>query len=151
MDPTVGRCDVGDDLAAFESLHRRTSGVDFSPSEIVAEMRRCGFAYRDSTIRTHASAHMVEDGTMIRGLGHEPRLAAVDLIGRNLLAAQLLADGPSGRANTGWSAVEPWAGIGISAATRPDPPAARARITPWETRRGQLLDPRRCHDGARVR
>jgi hypothetical protein len=53
-------------LAAFESLHRATHGVDFSPGDIVTEMRRHGSAYKDSTIRTHVTAHMVEDGTLIR-------------------------------------------------------------------------------------
>jgi hypothetical protein len=35
-----------------------------------------------ATNREHASAHMAEDGTLIRRPSHEPRLAAVELIGR---------------------------------------------------------------------
>lgn len=54
---------------AFEALNRETGRLDFSPAEILRRMRASGSTYRDSTIRTHVTAHMVEDGTLVR-TGH---------------------------------------------------------------------------------
>jgi hypothetical protein len=53
-------------LAEFEVLGRLTGRVDFAPSEVLAQVRVAGSVYKDSTVRTHVVAHMVEDGTLIR-------------------------------------------------------------------------------------
>lgn len=53
-------------LAAFDRLRAAGSRVDFTANDIVSEMHRVGTTYRLSTIRTHLSAHMVEDGSLVR-------------------------------------------------------------------------------------
>ncbi len=56
-----------DDVSAvFDALHMETGRCDFSAAEILHRMRASGSVYRDSTIKTHVSAHMVEDGTLLR-------------------------------------------------------------------------------------
>lgn len=62
-------------LAASEVLSTETLRVDFSPAEILGRMRASGSAYKDSTIRTHVTAHMTEDGTLIRSARGRYRLA----------------------------------------------------------------------------
>lgn len=62
-------------LVAFEALNTETLRVDFSPSEILARMRAYGSTYKDSTIRTHVTAHMTEDGTLVRSAPGRYRLA----------------------------------------------------------------------------
>jgi hypothetical protein len=51
-------------LAAFEVLSCQTGRVDFSPSEILAQVRMTGTVSKDSTLRTHVVAHMVQDGML---------------------------------------------------------------------------------------
>ena len=53
-------------LAAFDLLSRQTGRVDFSPSEVLAQVRAAESLDKDSTVRTHVVAHMVEDGTLVR-------------------------------------------------------------------------------------
>lgn len=55
-----------DVIAAFDTLHRETKRCDFSAVEILRWMRACGSAYKESTIRTQVTAHMVEEGTLLR-------------------------------------------------------------------------------------
>lgn len=62
-------------LAAFEALHTRTGFVDFAPAEVLAEMRARGSGYQTTTIRTHVTAHMVEDQSLIRSGRGRYRLA----------------------------------------------------------------------------
>lgn len=62
-------------VEAFEVLHRTTGEPDFSPAQVVAEVRRAGSSYTDSTIRTHVVAHMFEDGTLVRAARGVYRLA----------------------------------------------------------------------------
>jgi hypothetical protein len=50
-------------LEAFEALTRQTGRVDFSPSEMLAQVRAAGSQYKDSTVRTDVVSHMVQDGT----------------------------------------------------------------------------------------
>jgi hypothetical protein len=61
--------------AAFEQLARESDRVDFAPAEVIAVMRSAGSTYRDSTIRTHVVAHMLEDGTLVRSSPGRYRLA----------------------------------------------------------------------------
>lgn len=60
---------------AFEALYFRTDRVDFSPVEVLAQLRHTGSTYRDSTVRTHITAHMVNDGTLIRSSPGRYRLS----------------------------------------------------------------------------
>lgn len=53
-------------IAAFNNLQRETESIDFTPTEILGRMRAAGSIYKDSTIRTHVTAHMVDDGSLIR-------------------------------------------------------------------------------------
>ena len=53
-------------LAAFESLNRAHGRVDFSPAEVLAEVRRAGSSYKDSSVRTHVIDIMRNDGTLVR-------------------------------------------------------------------------------------
>lgn len=62
-------------MAAFEQLGRSTGNVEFSTSDIITEMRRAGSTYPDSTIRTHLSAHMINDGSLVRSERGSYRLA----------------------------------------------------------------------------
>jgi hypothetical protein len=62
-------------LAAFEMLGGSTGRVDFSPSEVLAQVRATGSLYKDSTIRTHVASHMVEDGSLVRSSPGRYRLA----------------------------------------------------------------------------
>lgn len=62
-------------LAAFEALHRRTDRVEFSPAEVLAQVRAAGSTYVDSTVRTHVTAHMLNDGTLIRSSPARYRLS----------------------------------------------------------------------------
>lgn len=61
--------------AAFDELHKETERCDFSPSEIIQRMRTAGSMYKDSTIRTHVTAHMLADGSLIRSSSGLYRLA----------------------------------------------------------------------------
>ena len=45
-------------IAAIRDLTRRSGRDTFSPAEILAEMRRRGSRYRESTIRTHITSRM---------------------------------------------------------------------------------------------
>ncbi len=45
-------------LEAFADLSKRTDRDTFSPAEIIAEMRRKGTTYAESTIRTHIVSRM---------------------------------------------------------------------------------------------
>jgi hypothetical protein len=63
-------------LAAFEALGKATGRVDFRPAEVLAHMRSRGSAYRDSTIRTHVTAHLPQQGLLLciaRGWYRLPR------------------------------------------------------------------------------
>jgi hypothetical protein len=62
-------------IAAFESLQRRDGRVEFSPAEVVAELRCNGSVYPDVTIRTHVVAHMLHDGSLVRHSYARYRLA----------------------------------------------------------------------------
>jgi hypothetical protein len=62
-------------LAAYETLGRSTGRVDFTPSEVLAQVRASGSLYKDSTIRTHVTSHMVEDGSLVRSSPGRYRLA----------------------------------------------------------------------------
>jgi hypothetical protein len=53
-------------LEAFERLRKATGRTDFTPVEVIAQMRAAGSAYRDSTIRTHVVAHMPAAGLLVR-------------------------------------------------------------------------------------
>ncbi len=48
-------------LEAFRALERRLERTIFSPADIVAEMKKRGTSYPDSTIRTHVCSHMCVD------------------------------------------------------------------------------------------
>jgi hypothetical protein len=65
----------GDITLAFDVLNRESGRCDFSAAEILQHMRAAGSTYRDSTIRTHVTAHMFEDGTLIRVAPGRYRLA----------------------------------------------------------------------------
>lgn len=68
-----------DDITvAFDVLNRESGRCDFSAAEILHHMLANGSAYRDSTIRTHVTAHMFEDGTLIRVAPGRYRLARLD-------------------------------------------------------------------------
>lgn len=45
-------------IDAFRDLTRRSGRDAFSPAEILAEMKRRGSRYRESTIRTHVVSRM---------------------------------------------------------------------------------------------
>jgi len=53
-------------LTAFEASVRETGRAEFTPNEILHRMRRSGSSYQSSTIRTHVTAHMFTDGTLLR-------------------------------------------------------------------------------------
>lgn len=53
-------------LAAFEALHVATGRHDFSPAEVLAQVRAGGSIYKDTTVRTHVGAHLVDDGSLLR-------------------------------------------------------------------------------------
>jgi hypothetical protein len=48
-------------LAVARSVAARTPDGTFSPADIVAEMRRRGSRYAESTVRTMVTAHMCAD------------------------------------------------------------------------------------------
>jgi hypothetical protein len=62
-------------LAAFEVLGRQTGRVDFSPSEVLVQVRAAGSLYKDSTVRTHVVSHLVANGTLVRSSSGKYRLA----------------------------------------------------------------------------
>lgn len=53
-------------LAAIETLGRQTGRVDFTPNEVLGQVRIAGSLYKESTVRTHVVSHMLEDGTLVR-------------------------------------------------------------------------------------
>lgn len=62
-------------LAAFAALAKRTDRVDFSPTDVLEQMRSSGGTYKDSTVRTHVTAHMLADGSLLRSSPGRYRLA----------------------------------------------------------------------------
>lgn len=45
-------------LAALPALRARLGRDDFTPAEVIQELRRAGSGYADSTIRTHVVSRM---------------------------------------------------------------------------------------------
>lgn len=57
-------------LDAASRIHRAGHG-DFSPAEIILQVRRDGYDYADSTIRTHVTSRMCADAPENHGTTYD--------------------------------------------------------------------------------
>jgi hypothetical protein len=58
-------------LAAVDAVTVRAGREEFTPLEVIAEMRRRGTAYKESTIRTMITAHLCRNAPVNAGTTYD--------------------------------------------------------------------------------